>query len=292
MEEVKIRALISVRFIVLAIFGLAVWSCDMFPEEQGRTRIARVNDSYLYLEDVVGVIPENASEIDSTAIINSYITNWATEQLLLDQAQVNLPYTTQERFEKMVEEYKRNLFTEAYKNTYVSKQLDSTIAFHVIQDFYEENKENFHLNNELLKVRYISLSKEHSDIKEIIQLLKEFEEEDQEELTRRSYQFKQINLNDSVWVKKDVLLAELPILKERTEELKKERFIELQDSIGVYLLKVEDKLERNDIAPLAYIEPTIRQILLNTQKLELIKKLEKDITKDAVKEKKFQIYTP
>lgn len=292
MEKIKIRTFINFRLIAIAVVGLAVWSCDMFPEEQGKTRIARVNDSYLYLEDITGVVPENADKIDSTAIVKAYITGWATEQLLLGQAKLNLPYNTQERFQKMVKEYERNLFTEAYKNTYVSKQLDSTVSDGAIQRFYEENKENFHLNNELLKVRYISLNKDYTGTKEVTELLKRFEEEDKEELNRISYQFKQINLNDSVWVKKDVLLAEFPILKERVEELKKARFIELQDSIGVYLLKVEDRLERNDIAPLAYIEPTIKQILLNAQKLELIKKLEKDITKDAVKEKKFQIYTP
>lgn len=292
MGKIKIRTFINFRFIAIAIFGGVIWSCDMFPEEQGKTRIARVNDSYLYLEDIIGMVPENIDSADSTAIVEAHITRWATEQLLLDQAKLNLPYNTQERFERMVKEYERNLFTEAYKNTYVSKQIDSTVAFDAIENFYEENKENFHLNNELLKVRYVSLNKDYSNRKEVVESLKRFDEEDKEELTRKSYQFKQINLNDSVWVKKDLLLAEFPILKEKTEELKKASFIELQDSIGVYLLKVEDRLERNDIAPLAYIEPTIKQILLNAQKLELIKKLEKDITKDAVKEKKFQIYTP
>lgn len=292
MEKSKIRTIISFRLIATAIIGITIWSCDIFPEEQRKTRIARVNESYLYLEDVIGVVPENADKTDSTALVEASITRWATEQLLLDQAKLNLPYNTQERFEKMVKEYERNLFTEAYKNTYVSKQIDSTVADSAIENFYEENKENFHLNNELLKVRYISLNKDYSDAEEVMEQLKRFDEDDKEELTRKSYQFKQINLNDSVWVKKDVLLTEFPILKERTEELKKARFIELQDSIGVYLLKVEDRLERNDLAPLAYIGPTIKQILLNAQKLELIKKLEKDITKDAVKEKKFQIYTP
>ncbi len=44
--------------------------------------------------------------------------------------------------------------------------------------------------------------------------------------------------------------------------------------------------------PLSYIKPTIEQIILNKRKLELIKKLEKDITKDAIKNNDFEIYTP
>lgn len=74
--------------------------------------------------------------------------------------------------------------------------------------------------------------------------------------------------------------------------LKKSNFARLQDSLGIYLLKIEDVLKRNDIAPLSYVEPTIRQIILNKRKQELTKKLEKDITKDAHKNKTFEIYTP
>jgi len=39
------------------------------------------------------------------------------------------------------------------------------------------------------------------------------------------------------------------------------------------------------------VSPTIEQIILNKRKLELIKKLEKDITKDAIKDKKFETFT-
>lgn len=291
MEKVKSQSFIRIYVVAIGIIGVLVWSCG-FNKEQNKTPIASVSDKYLYYEDIKDILPKNVDKTDSAAIINSYINRWALEQLLLGQAKLNLPNATQENFKKMVKEYERNLFTEAYKNNFVAKQLDSTVSDSSIQSYYEKNKENFHLNNQLLKVRYIALNKEHSDLDDIIERLKRFDEEDKEELTRKSYQFRQINLNDSVWIRRDVLIAEFPFIKESAEELKKDRFLELQDSIGVYLLKVEDRLERNDIAPLAFIKPTIKQILLNAQKLELIKKLEKDITEDAIKNKKFQIYAP
>ena len=55
-------------------------------------------------------------------------------------------------------------------------------------------------------------------------------------------------------------------------------------------LKIEDKLNPSDTAPLPYIEPTIKQVILNKRKLELIKKIEKDITTDAIKNNNFEIY--
>ncbi|MCJ7758135.1 MAG: peptidyl-prolyl cis-trans isomerase, partial [Gillisia sp.] len=36
--------------------------------------------------------------------------------------------------------------------------------------------------------------------------------------------------------------------------------------------------------------PTIKQIILNKRKAELVKELEKDITRDAIENKQFEIY--
>jgi len=66
--------------------------------------------------------------------------------------------------------------------------------------------------------------------------------------------------------------------------------VQLRDSTGVYMVKIKDVLNRKEKAPLQYIKPTIRQIILNKRKLELIKKIEKDITRDAVENKQFEVY--
>ena len=55
-------------------------------------------------------------------------------------------------------------------------------------------------------------------------------------------------------------------------------------------MKIDKLLNKGVQAPLEYIKPTIRQIILNKRKLELIKNLEKDITKDAIKNKQFEVY--
>ena len=72
--------------------------------------------------------------------------------------------------------------------------------------------------------------------------------------------------------------------------LKKSNFIQLKDSLGLYLMQINDVLLRNSTAPLEYVKPTINQIVINKRKLELIKQLEKDIKKDAINNKQFEIY--
>lgn len=266
-------------------------SCDYFKQDPEKTPIARANDSYLFADDIKELVPDGTSQEDSTLIVNNYINRWATQQLLISGAQVNLTEEKLAAFEKLTQDYKNALYTEAYKSAIVSKQLDSTITELEFAEFYEKNSSNFKLKEELLKVRYIVVDENYSNIENAKQLLNRFNEKDIDKLNTLSIKFKKYNLNDSVWVKKEALVATLPILNDKDEQLlKKSNFAQLQDSLGVYLVKIEDVLLPNDTAPFSYVEPTIRQIILNKRKLELIKKLEKDITKDAIKNKNFEIY--
>ena len=56
-------------------------------------------------------------------------------------------------------------------------------------------------------------------------------------------------------------------------------------------MKIEAVLKTNDIAPLSYVKPTIEQIILNKRKQNLLKKIQKDITIDAIKNKNFEIFS-
>lgn len=280
--------------VALSLVGfILLVSCEYLKKEEARNPIARVNDAFLYEEDLAKIVSQATTKEDSILLATNFINRWATQQLLIDQAKINLPESQMSQFDNLVEQYRIDLYTEAYKSSIVASQLDSTISKAELITYYERNKENFTLNDELLKLRYIQVSENFSNLSLVEDKFRRFSLEDQDNLMDLSIKFKSFNLNDSTWVKKDNLLKTMPILQNQGDQmLKKSNFARLQDSLGIYLLKIEDVLKRNDIAPLSYVEPTIRQIILNKRKQELTKKLEKDITKDAHKNKTFEIYTP
>ncbi len=275
---------------IIFAFGLLV-SCDYFKQETTKVEIARVNNTYLYEEDIQKLISENTSAEDSTLIVNNYITRWATQQLLIDQAKINLTADKLDQFNKLVQEYQNDLLTEAYKNVIVLKQLDSVILEQEYKDYYETNKENFKLKDLLVKMRYVQLPVNFEGLATVKEKLNRYNKKDKASLNSQDYKFVSSNFNDSVWIKKESLITTLPVLMGNSEQvLKKSNFSQLQDSLGVYLVKIENVLNPNDIAPLSYIKPTLKQIILNKRKLELIKKLETDITKDAIETNNFEIY--
>jgi len=267
-------------------------SCNYLTQDASIIPIARVNDSYLYNEDIIDLISENTTKDDSTLIVNNFINRWATKQLLIDQSMINLSQEKQDFFNEMVSQYKTDLYIEAYKSSIISKQLDTVILKKEYEDYYNLNKRNFKLNDELLKVRYIQVDKNFLDLKALEKKIKRYDSIDKKDLTNLSIKFKSFNLNDSIWIKSNVLKGRLPVIKEENlKVLKKPNYTQLQDSLGVYLIKIEATLKTNDIAPLSYVKPTIEQIILNKRKQDLLKKIQKDITIDAIKNENFEIFT-
>ena len=276
----------------LLLLTFCLVSCDYFKSQETKEPVARVNNTYLFKEDLQSLIQENTTPEDSAIIVTNYINRWATQQLLIEKARVNLSQAQLGTYDQLVSDYKNDLYTKGYKNAVVTQQLDSTISEQTYQQFYEENKESFALNERLLKLRYIYLSAENSNLNTIKQQLQRFNQEDIAALEEVAIQFKRYYLNDSTWVKQDALVKEIPLIavKSNADLLKNSNYVQLQDSLGVYLVQVKTTLERNQIAPLAFVKPTIEQIILNKRKLDLIKQLEADITKDAIKNNDFEVY--
>ena len=276
--------------IILLVF--AVSSCEYFRPVTEENVVARVNDAYLYKEDISIVLPEGYTKSDSTFLVNNFINNWATQQLLVQGAELNLEETTQNNFNRLVEQYKSDLYSKAYLEALVYKSLDTIVSTKEASIYYEDNKEAFKLNEELIKFRYVNVDANRLDLNDIKTKFKRFNETDRKELDSISIQFKSYSLNDSIWIRLKQAENKIPVInaENKDELLKKSNFIQLKDSLGLYLMQTNDVLLKNTIAPLEYVKPTIDQIIINKRKLETIRQLEKDITKDAIKNKQFEIY--
>ena len=280
------------QIVLCVVITFTFASCDYFKPVVTDDVIARVNDSYLSKSDILKILPENYTKDDSTTIVNNYITNWATEQLLVQGATLNLEDKTQDEFNALIEQYKNDLFSKAYLEALVYRDLDTVVSKAEAAKYYQENKQAFKLNEDLIKFRYINIDENRLDFKEVKQKFLRFNTKDKQDLNEIAIQFKSYSLNDSIWIRLGQVITKIPTVtpENKNELLKKSNFIQSKDSLGLYLMQINDVLLRNDEAPLEYVQPTIKQIVVNKRKLELIRQLKKDITKDAIKNKQFEIY--
>ena len=279
--------------IYIVFLVLSFSSCTFFfKETDDRLKVARVNDTYLFYDDIKDLVSENTTKEDSILLVQNYINRWATQQLFVDGAMLNLSESQQASFNKLVNQYKNDLYTKAYIEALVKRSIDTAVTDEESKTYYQANEEVFKLNEDLIKFRYVHVDENIIDFNKIEQKFKRFNKSDKKELDSISVQFKSYSLNDSIWIKVSQVINKISIITpgNKNELLKKSNFVQLKDSLGVYLMQINDVLLRGDTAPLEYLKPTIDQIVINQRKLELIKQLEKDITQDAIKNKQFEIY--
>jgi hypothetical protein len=276
--------------ILFCIFTFA--SCDYFKwqEKDAPTPeiIAIVNTDKLFKEDLKDFLPRNISREDSLILVKSFIQDWAVKKLLLDAAANNNTQESLKNIKNLVQDYKESLLINNFKEALIKQQLDTVISDDEVEAHYLINNENFKLNEVLVKSKYLYFDASIINKKEIVKFFKSEEIEDAEELERQQLSFKIYQLNDSIWTELDKVLLKLPFSKENL--LKKSKFIQKQDSLGLYLVAIKDVLRRNEIAPLSYIKSTIKEMILHKRKIELIRDIEKIIVKDATKNNNFKIY--
>ena len=267
-------------------------SCDLFKihkkENSTKEIVAIVNTEKLFKADFMNSLPKNIHKIDSQVLAKSYIHDWAINKLLLEKAKKNSSSQTINQIDNLVKDYKESLLINNYKEQLVKQKLDTIITEQELQEFYLLNKDNFKLNEELIKIRYLHISHNINDKKKIIALFKSDDILDLDELEKQELSFQFHQFNDSIWRELDNVLLKLPFSKEKL--LKKTKFIQKQDSIGLYLVVVKDVLKRNSTAPLSYVTSTIEQMILHNRKIQLIKNIEKIIIKDAIQNNNFKIY--
>ena len=278
------------KIFILSFFGLV--ACD-FPAFKTQIKpLARVNDALLYKKAIDFSFIEGRTEADSILFVQNIINDWATTQLLIDGAILNLSESTQVDFEELVQQYKSDLYTSAYVEALVSQNIDTLVSDSELQKVYVANKQLFVLKEDLLKLRYININASISNLKEIKKRFKRFNSEDEIRLDSISIQFNSFYLKDSIWIKSEQVVSKIKPLQLGFNKvlLKKPNFIQLKDSLGLYLIQINEFLERGNPAPIEYVSPTLKQIVINNRKLKLIKKLKSDIVDDAIKNKKFEIY--
>ena len=160
----------------------------------------------------------------------------------------------------------------------------------ITDSFYEANKENT-IKRTYFQVRYISFPLDNVVRKQITHRFKRYNVEDVRFLDSLSFQFSSYFLSDTIWLNEIEVGEQLnKLIRSKGIFLNSSNYFEVKDSLDIYLFKLAERLERGNIAPISYVENTIRDILFNQKKLELLRSFDNDVLQDAIKSRKFEKY--
>ena len=276
------------KFILLFILFFVFEFCNTNKDEV----LARVEDKYLYKSDIKLINDSFENNKDSILKIRNFIDSWARKNLLYQKALVNLSENKVEELENLINNYRYDLYGTVYKETLLNKMIDTLTLEKRINSFYKDNDEIFRLNESLFKIRFIQFPIDNVDKNDIIKSFIRYNKIDKFYLDSLSYQFTNKILTDSIWITKKRLINKVSFIKKDNlkKYVKKMNYFEFEDSLELSLLYIIDYKKNGEIAPLSHVISSIRNIILNKNKIEFSKKIDKEIIQDAVKSNKFEIF--
>ncbi len=274
----------------IAIILLSGCSGGIFRSDDDDPPVARAGDKYLRLSELAQRIPDGLSERDSITLAQNYITKWVQQEILLEQAKNQLSAGEQD-FSTQLEEYRNSLLLFTLEQKIVEEQLDTGVSEDEIARYYQENRSQFELKGNIVKFDMVKVTKRSRNLREFRRLLKSANPDDFPALET----YAEKNATDywfaREWVAMNTLLDEMPLeVDNQALYLRRTSYAEAEDSLHIYLLRINDYRTTDSIPPLEFERGKIRNIILNARKLKLIEDKRVEMIEQAFREDEARIY--
>ena len=279
----------SLNLLTFLALATTLIACD-WKSDQGADRVlARVFNRELHLSDLENMFPEEASRSDSFLIIQAFVSRWVREELLMYEAEKNLPPDL--NIDQLVRDYRRSLIRNNYEQVLVEQLLDSTVTKTELQGFYEQNKEQYELETPIIRCYLIKIAAPVPKADSLLDLwakprgsnLSTLEAYCQKHATAHT-------LVDSIWHKVDVIGSVMPKGTITADNIASKREFRQSDGKFVYYFRLLELKNRKEIAPLGYIEQQARTFVLHKRKLDLLQRKREDLYEIALKKGNIEIF--
>ena len=270
----NLRAKIAVAAGVLLLAG-----CRELPRYfAGDTTIARAGGKDLRLGDVRSVVPQGLSGDDSAAFMKVYIDRWVLKQLKLQEAETLFSSSAGD-IDKMVEEYRQALLI---------RQLDQQIAA-----YYNAHKADFKLDRTIVKGRIVRFGegyRQAAKLKTLMGARSEAQQQDFRDICEKN-DFTVDDFRDQ-WIDFPEFLSYLPTLRSQSYDsvLATAAVQEMRDSHAHYYFQIDAVLREGEPIPLERLRGTIRRILFNQRKGEIIRAHEEELCARAAEMGEVKIF--
>lgn len=287
------------KYLILLFVFLSV-GCDFirmkekgFGEGENREAVARVNNTFLYLDELAGIAALGSSKEDSAARVEAYVDSWIRKELLIQEAARKININEAE-VERKILDYRYSIIAYEYQSYYIKQNLDTAFDELEIKEYYENNIDNFILKQNIVRATFVKVPKNAPKMNKLKDWIYSQEEEDRQNLKSYCLSFSvAYHLSDSSWMIFDDLVRNSPLMEipNKVQFLKTNPYFETEDENFLYFLKVDEYRISDNVSPLEFVTDEIKNIILNKRKVELAKKLEDEVYENALEDKDFEIIT-
>jgi hypothetical protein len=282
----------------LVVLCLLVVSCDFIKmKDEGkisasdRKPVARVGTTYLYRDELVGIVAPGTLKQDSLSRAEAFINSWIRKQLLIQEASKKIDINEAE-VERKILDYRYSIIAYEYQTYYIKQNLDTVVQNPEIDAYYKANIDNFILKQNIVRATFIKVPKNAPRTQKIKEMIYSSREKEKKELKSYCLSFSAAyHISDSTWMVFDELVRNSPLaeIPNKIQFLRDNRYYETSDDSYLYFFKTEEYRISDNISPLEFVKDDIRNIILNKRKVELAQQLEDNVYNQASAEKEFEI---
>ena len=213
------------------------------------------------------------------------ISQWTKDVLEYDKAKAR----TKSDLEKLVEEYRRALYVQAYEQQLIERHMPKAVPDSVVTQVYEQMPNRFLLDESIVKGILVVVPK---DARDIAKLRGWMAKEKLDEIEKYAYQNASgYELFADKWLTTTDLLAHIPAERAEMENmLKAKNQIEVTDSLKTYVLQVTEKHLRGEQMPMEYARPEIEKIVLYERQVDFLNKEREKLYNEAIQDQKIKFY--
>ena len=289
------------RFLLLIfVVPLLAGSCDFIRmkdktlgELENREAVARVNNAFLYKDELAGIAALGSTKEDSASRVEAYIDSWIRKELLIQEAARKININEAE-VERKILDYRYSIIAYEYQSFYIKQNLDTVFSDAEVREYYENNIDNFILKQNIVRATFVKVPKNAPKMNKLKDWIQSQDEEDKQNLKSYCLSFSvAYHIADSTWMIFDDLVRNSPIteIPNKVQFLKTNPYYETEDENFLYFLKVNEYRISDNVSPLEFVTDEIKNIILNKRKVELAKKLEDEVYENALEHEDFEILT-
>ena len=272
------------QIIPVLLAGFLLCGCTVLEKKQQAGAVAEVNGHYLYRSTLDSLTVGLTGE-DSLRVSQQYISQWAKDQLVYEQAKGH----SSKEIDRMVEDYRRALYIHAYEEYLVERRMPKSVADSTITQIYERMPDRFRLDESIAKGMIVVIP---NDAPKADKLRGWMTKNDMDAIEKYAYQNALgYELFADRWLTTTELLGHIPMDRVEIENLlKTKNQIEKSDSVKTYLLQVTDKHLRGEQMPIEYARPEIEKIVLSTRQVEFLQKERERLYNEAIQKGEIRFY--
>lgn len=262
-------------------------------ELENREAVARVNNTYLYKDELSGIAAFGSTKEDSADRVEAYVDSWIRKELLIQEAARKININEAE-VERKILDYRYSIIAYEYQSYYIKQNLDTVFSDSEIEAYYKNNIDNFILKQNIVRATFVKVPKNAPKVNKLKDLVFSQDEDDKRNLKSYCLSFSvAYHISDSTWMIFDDLVRNSPLMEipNKVQFLKANPNYQTEDDNYLYFLKVDEYRISDNVSPLEFVTDEIKNIILNKRKVELAKKLEDEVYDNALEHKDFEIIT-